>query len=98
MVVVVRVVGLVMMMMVVMVVVVLLLLHVRAGTGELAAAAMTGVAFAALDRALSGHPHKCSRGALEVTRAALRSVGVGKGGGRAVAGLAALRSRGYVAR
>lgn len=63
-----------MMVVMVMVVVVLellllLLLHARAGTGDVAAAAVTGVALAALDRALSGHPHKCSRGALEVTRA-----------------------------
>lgn len=36
------------------------LLHARTGTADVTA--MTGVAaFAALDRALSGHPHKCSR-------------------------------------
>lgn len=34
-------------------------LHARAGTTD---AAVTGVAaFAALDRTLSGHPHKCGR-------------------------------------
>jgi len=38
----------------------LLLLHARAGTADVAA--VTGVAaLAALDRALSGHPHKCGR-------------------------------------
>lgn len=78
MVLVVRVVRLVMMV-VMAVVVMLLLLHARAGTGEVAAA-VTGVALAALDRAR--RPHKCSRGALEVTRATVRiRGGEGEGGG-----------------
>lgn len=79
MVLVVRVVRLVMMMVmvVVMMMLLLLLLQARAGTGEVAAA-VTGVALAALDRALSEHPHKCSRGALEMPRAAVRSGGRGR--------------------
>lgn len=72
MVLVVRVVRLVMMVVMAVVVMLLLLLHARAGTGEVAAA-VTGVALAALDRAR--RPHKCSRGALEVTRATVRSRG-----------------------
>lgn len=83
MVLVVRVVRLVMMvvMAVVVMLLLLLLLHARAGTGEVAAA-VTGVALAALDRAR--RPHKCSRGALEVTRATVRIRGAegGSGGGR----------------
>lgn len=80
MVLVVRVVRLVMMV-VMAVVVMLLLLHARAGTGEVAAA-VTGVALAALDRAR--RPHKCSRGALEVTRATVRIRGREGEGGRRV--------------
>lgn len=79
MVLVVRVVRLVMMVVmavVVMLLLLLLLLHARAGTGEVAAA-VTGVALAALDRAR--RPHKCSRGALEVTRATVR---IREAGGR----------------
>lgn len=82
MVLVVRVVRLVMMVVmavVVMLLLLLLLLHARAGTGEVAAA-VTGVALAALDRAR--RPHKCSRGALEVTRATVRIRGAGGRGRR----------------
>lgn len=81
MVLVVRVVRLVMMvvMAVVVMLLLLLLLHARAGTGEVAAA-VTGVALAALDRAR--RPHKCSRGALEVTRATVRIRGAGGRGRR----------------
>jgi len=38
-----------------------LLLHARAGTADVAAAVTGVAAFAALNRALSGHPHKCGR-------------------------------------
>lgn len=40
-----------------------LLLHARAGTTGVAAAVTGVAAFAALDRALSWHPHKCGRDA-----------------------------------
>lgn len=85
MVLVVRVVRLVMMvvMAVVVMLLLLLLLHARAGTGEVAAA-VTGVALAALDRAR--RPHKCSRGALEVTRATVRIRGAGGRGRRGAEG------------
>jgi len=46
----------------------LLLLHARAGTADVAAAETGVAAFAALDHALSGHPHKCGRAAPERVR------------------------------
>lgn len=50
-----------------------LLLHARAGTADVDAA-MTGVAFAALDRALSGYPHKCGRAAAAVSESQARKL------------------------